>query len=349
MHTLARLTIIAAIATPSLVAAQDIVIDDFASGKASFPATTTVPLRRGVTSNAQIIKDLIDLVPFNMVSISGGGTISSINNGRTSSGKGFIRMNVTVPSGQSLGSIITLKVGLTDQFRFRAVHRGQVSSATASPQPSTITAGTPFTVTVQGTDLGNPVVQTTGLPCHTIAESNRSNTSVRFTLTRLATCTSSQFSFRLTPGAGGNEAPSYPLATGSPAGFSFSYLTPPVGLACSSQPSIGAPRITTPAAGQVLVFGSGTSSPTNIVVRWDSVTATNVAAPNNEWIVSRQVRTTVSRTQPTFGFTTVSTEVRGLSIALPFTIPGTHTVSIRAKNCGTAAPSSSVTFSTAVQ
>jgi hypothetical protein len=338
-----------ALVTPAAVGAQNIVVDDFGSGTTSYSATTTVPLRRGVTTNVQIIKDLIDLVPFNLVSISGGGTISSISNGRTSSGKGFIRMNIAVPSGQSTGSTITLKVGLSDQFKFRAVHRGLVTSVASAPQPSTITPGTPFVVTVQGTDLGNPVVR--AIPCHSIAESNRTNTSVRFTLTRGATCANTSFSFNLAPGTGSGEAPSYPLASGIVSGFAFAYQPPPPsGLACASVPGIGQPIVRTPVAGQTLVFGSGTSSPTNILVRWDSLTNSQTAAPLNEWIVTRRVQS-VRRTSVTSltGFTDVQTEVRGLSVLLPFTVPGTQSVSIRAKNCGTTAPTTTVSFTTAIQ
>jgi hypothetical protein len=49
------------------------------------------------------------------------------------------------------------------------------------------------------------------------------------------------------------------------------------------------------------------------------------------------------------GFVDVQTEVRGLSVSLPFAVPGTQSVSIRAKNCGVAAPTTTVTFTTASQ
>lgn len=349
MRRIARIAMLTALITPAAIGAQNIVIDDFGSGTTSYPASSTVPLRRGVTTNVQIIKDLIDLVPFNMVSISGGGTISSISNGRTSAGRGFIRMNIAVPSGQTTGSTITLKVGLSDQFTFRATHRGLVTSVVSAPQPSTIVPGTPFVVTVQGTDLGNPVVR--AIPCHTIAESNRTNTSVRFTLTRAATCANTSFSFNLTPAAGSAQAPSYPLASGVASGFGFSYQPPPPsGLACASAPGIGQPRISSPAAGQALFFGSGTNSPTNIVIRWDSLTSSQVAAPLNEWIVTRGVQGTRSAIGPSLtGIRSVQTEVRGLSVSLPFSVPGTQSVTIRAKNCGVAAPSTTLTFTTAFQ
>ena len=349
MRRTARIAMIIALVTPAAVAAQDIVVDDFGSGTSSFPASSTVPLRRGVTTNVQIIKDFIDLVPFNLVSISGGGTISSISNGRTSRGKGFIRMNIAVPSGQTTGSTITLKVGLSDQFKFRAVHRGLVTSVASAPQPSTISPGTPFVVTVQGTDLGNPVVR--AIPCHSIAESNRTNTSVRFTLTRAAACANTSFSFALAPGTGSAQAPSYPLASGLASGFGFAYQPPPpAGLACASAPNIGQPIVRTPAAGQTLVFGSGTSSPTNIQIRWDSLTNSQTPAPLNEWIVTRRVQSTRRTSVPSLtGFVDVQTEVRGLSVSLPFTVPGTQSISIRAKNCGTAAPTTTVSFTTAIQ
>jgi hypothetical protein len=349
MRRIARLAMLAALIAPVAAGAQNIVIDDFGSGTTSFPATSTVPLRRGVTTNVQIIKDLIDLVPFNLVSISGGGTISSISNGRTSSGKGFIRMNIAVPSGQSTGSTITLKVGLSDQFRFSAVHRGLISSVVSTPQPATIVPGTPFIVAVQGTDLGNVSVR--AIPCHSIVASNRTNSSVRFTLTHAGTCPNTSYAFALVPGTGTAEAPSYPLASGVASGFAFAYQPPPpVGLACSSAPGIGQTRITAPTAGQTLFFRSGTSSPTNILVRWDSLTNSQVAAPLNEWIVTRRVQSTRGTSVPSLaGFIDVQTEVRGLSVSLPFSVPGTQSVSVRAKNCGVAAPAATLSFTTAFQ
>ena len=325
-------------------------MDDFASGKSTHSLTATVPIRRGVTTNVRIIKDLIDLVPFNLVSITGGGTISGIRNGKVGSGlagKGFIEMNVAVPSGQTLGSTITLKIGLSDEFRFRAVHRGLVTSITKTPDPGTIAPGTAWTATVQGTDLGSPVLGASTPACHTVTVLNRTNTSVQFRLVK-QTCPNTSFTFALTRGSGANEAPSYPLASGVVSGFGFQYDPgPPSGQLCASQPNIGAPRITAPGAGQTLVFGAGTSSPTNIVIRWDSLTNSQTPAPNNEWIVTRRVQNT--RSSLPLAFVNVSTTVRALSVSLPFTIPGSHTVTVRAKNCDVAAPASSVTFSTVVQ
>jgi hypothetical protein len=332
--------------------AQEIIMDDFASGKSSHSLTATVPIRRGVTTNVRIVKDFIDLVPFNLVSITGGGTISGIKNGKTGSGlagKGFIEMNVAVPATQGLGSTITLKVGLNDQFKFRAVHRGLVTSITKTPDPGTIAPGTAWTATVQGTDLGSPVLGSSTPACHTVTVLNRTNTSAQFRLQK-QNCANTSFTFALVKGSGANEAPSYPLSNGVVSGFGFQYDPgPPAGQLCASQASIGAPRITAPSAGQTLVFGGGTASPTNILIRWDSLTNSLTPAPNNEWIVTRRVRNTRSTSLPSLAFIDVSTVVRGLSVSLPFTIPGSHTVTIRAKNCDISAPTSSLTFSTVVQ
>jgi hypothetical protein len=332
--------------------AQGINIKDFDDISRNYGLTQTVPIRRGVTSNVRIAKDFIDLVPFNLVSITGGGTVSSISNGRTPQGKGYIQMNISVPSGQTTGSTITLKVGLSDQFTFQVKHRGLVTALVKAPDPFTVAAGTPWRLTVQGTDLGTPVLSTATLQCHTIAIANRTNTSVQFTLTRSATCAATQYTVRLVGQSSGVDAPTYAIANGSFASFSFRYLQPPdPGLTCASAPNIGPTGIQQPAQGQTLVFSSTTASPRNITIRWDSLTAGQVPAPLNEWIVTRRVPRTSTRGigGPSIGFTNLDTNVRGLSVALPFTIPGTHTVTIRAKNCGLAAPTASVTFTTAVQ
>ena len=328
-----------------------ITVDDFGTGSATFTYTDTPPLRRGVTTRVIIVKDLIDLVSFNDVSISGGGTIGALSNGRTSQGRGYLAMDVTVPSGQNPGSTITLKVGLIDQFRFKAVRRGLVSSVTANPQPSTLQPGTPWVVTFQGTDIGGAVANLAGAPCHTsVAGNNQSSTSMQFTLTRSATCATTTFSVRLGP-SGGNDPATYNLAAGPVAGLTFSYLPPPpAGVACVSDPSVGAPSITAPVTGQVIVFGSGTASPTNITIRWDSLTLNQRQAPNREWIVTRNNASTIGPVigRPTrTSSTTVTIPARTQpSVTQSFSIPGTHSVSIRAKNCGQSAPTSTVTFST---
>ena len=354
MRSLARLSLLAAMLTISLdVGAQGINIKDFDDNSRNYGLTQTVPIRRGVTSNVVIVKDFIDLVPFNLVSITGGGTVSSISNGRNSRGKGFIQMNVSVGANQTTGSTITLKIGLTDQFRFRVTHRGLVTAVVKNPNPQNVAAGTPWQLTLQGTDLGTPVIRTASLACHTVATGARTNTSVVFTLTRAATCPNTQFSVIFAGQSTSTDAPTYVTSSGSLANFAFTYAPPPpVGLACASAPNIGTPVIRTPANSQALIFGAGTISPRNITIRWDSLTTGQIAAPLNEWIVSRRVPNTKTRTGPSLtglGFLNVDTQVTGESVVLPFTIPGTHTVTIRAKNCGQSAPTASVTFTTAFQ
>ena len=336
--------------------AQPITVSDIGSASITYSYPTQTPkLRRGMTSRVMIVKNLIDLVSFSDVSTTGcgQGCLSSFSNGRTNggSGTGFIAMDVTVPSTLSPGSTLRLNVGAIDKFDFRVVHRGLVSSIAANPQPSTLQAGTPWVATVQGTDLGDPVVSPI-FTCHTVAVGARTNSSVQFTLTRQASCSVNVFPFRLAPSAG-DDPPNYRVASGSIAELVFSYVPPPPsGVRCISAPNIGQPVVTTPASAQVIVFGQGTPSPTNILVRWDSLTSPGaVPAPNNEWLVSQTVVTNSLTT--VLGSTTVkgsTTTVRGLSTSLSFSIPGTHRVRIQAKNCGEpGAPSTEVQFSTRYQ
>jgi hypothetical protein len=328
--------------------AQDIFVRDFGSSEISYANGSTPKIRRGMTSRVRIVKDLIDLVPFQMVSASGGATISSLSNGRTSNGTGFLAMDVTVPSGQATNSTITLNVGLSDHFNLTVKHRGLVSSITANPQPSTLQQGTPFVATVQGTDLGDPVADLgSGQTCHSVTVGNRTNTSVQFTLTRLASCSLNSFSLSVDPSAN-DDPPKYLLASGAVPILNFSYIPPPpVGVTCTSNPNLGLPTIRAPGNAQVIVFGSGTPSPTNITIRWDSLTNLTQPAPNNEWIVTRggsQVGggLLIGGGGTKGNFVTVT----GLSKTLSFTIPGTHTISVRPKNCGQNAQTATITFST---
>jgi hypothetical protein len=299
-----------------------------------------------------VIKDLIDLVPFQLVSITGGGSISSLSNGRTSSGTGFIAMDVAVPSNQAPNSTITLNIGLSDKFNMRVVHRGLVSAIVASPQPSTLQVGTPWVATVRGTDLGDAVAHVAAPSCHTAPVlGNRTADSIRFTLTRSATCSTNSFSLTLEPSAN-DDPPKYVLSSGARPTLNFSYIPPPpVGVACTSNPGLGQAVVRTPGNNQVIVFGGGTSSPTNIVIRWDSLTALGQPVPNNEWVVTRGGGTTTASGLLIGGGGAKGTSVTvvGLSKTFAFTIPGTHTISVRPKNCGQNAPATTVTFSTRYQ
>ncbi|HJU75225.1 MAG TPA: hypothetical protein VJ717_15895 [Gemmatimonadaceae bacterium] len=313
---------------------ENISVGDFA-GNLTYNLTATPPIRRGVTSHIVIKKNFIDLVPFNMVNVSGqGASISNLANGN-SGGTGFLALDVTVPGAAALGGQITLNVGLTDHFTFRVVNRGLLSGAvTKTPDPATLQGGTAWVAAVAGTDLGVPVLD--GPICHSVAVSNRTNTSVQFTLQRNATCSTTSFNFRL-KGSATNDPPSWATASGSSSNFGFAYVPPPPsGVACTSDPTIGFPEITSPQNQQVIQFAAGQASPAPVTVTWSANTSNNEPVPNNEWIVSHS---------GTLIKGTVSTTVIGTSKTYTFVLPGDYTITLRPANCGQSAPSKSVSFS----
>jgi hypothetical protein len=321
--------------TPPPHAAENISVGDFA-GNLTYNLSDIPLLRRGVASHIVIRKNFIDLVPFGTVNVSGQGvTLSNLSNGN-SSGTGFLAMDLSVPSSASLGGAVALRVGASDIFQFRVVARGVVSSITKTPDPSSIAPGTQWVVTVNGTDLNTAVPDQ--ITCHTVSTSSRTSSSFNVSVQRGATCNSTTFSFKLKP-FGANDPPSFETSGGQSVDFAFSYAPPPPsGVTCTSAPNIGTPVITSPANQQVIVFGSGTASPTPVTITWNLTTQPgNVPAPNNEWIVSRSG--TGIKGSP-------STTVVGTSKTFNFTLPGTYTVTIKAANCGQSAPSSSITFST---
>ncbi|HEX6050067.1 MAG TPA: hypothetical protein VFZ21_12390 [Gemmatimonadaceae bacterium] len=325
--------------TPVSHFAENIRVVDFASSL-TYSLTQRPPVRRGVTSSISIKKNFIDLVPFGQVSVSGAGaSISNLDNG-TDGGTGYISMRLTVPSNATLGAVITLSVGLIDRFTFRVVNRGVVASVTKNPDPATLQPGTEWTATVTGTDLGGPGLLT--IPCHTVTVPSRSNTSVQYRLRRSATCSTTTFSFRLVPSAT-NDPPTWTTSSGGGTGFAFSYVPPPpTGVTCTSIPNITAPVVTRPLDNQVIVFGSGTASPTRVTVAWEQRTQPgNFLPPNNEWLVTRHTTTQLGTTTSTKPVTVTS-----LSTVLSVAIPEAVTVSVRAKNCGTPGPATTITFST---
>lgn len=326
--------------------AQDIVVRDFGSSEINYPSGNTPKIRRGTTSRVKIIKDLIDLVPFQLVSVTGAGvTLGTITNGKTPAGTGFIQITVTVPAGFNVGSNITLNVGLSDHFALRVVNQGLVTSITANPQPSTINVGTPWTATVNGVDLNGAVPAT--LACHTTSNLTPGATTVTFTVTRNATCATNSFVLNVNSSLN-NDPPKYVTSAGQAPALAFSYIPPPPsGVVCTSIPNIGKPNIRTPSEGQTLVFGAGTTSPTNFTVRWDSLTVNQQAAPNNEWIVSiTPGNTSGGGLLPGTNGKSKHFPVTGLSKTLQVAIPGTHTISVQAKNCGSAANVASASFVT---
>jgi hypothetical protein len=173
--------------------------------------------------------------------------------------------------------------------------------------------------------------------CHTITYSGRTANAVTARLTHNGSCTTSAFGVAL-QGSTGDDPPSYNLAAGPLTGFQFKYAIG--GLACVNQPGIGQPNIRQPLNNQVITFNSGQPSPANVTIRWDSATVNSIAAPNNEWVVQRLVPRGTTSTSLS------STTVKGLSATIAFAVPGTHTVTVRAKNCGESAPGTSVTFTT---
>lgn len=321
------------------VFAQDgITVLDFSNssrGGVTTSLTGTGKLRRGVTSTVVIVKNLIDLVPDGQISVSGGGSLASgITHGRTNAGEGFISMKVSVPSGQAINSTITLNVGLLDHFPFSTVHRAQVSAIAFNPNPTTIQGGTPFVLTITGTDFGSPNLTLAGTACHSASNVTRTATTFTATLQRLSTCTSlGPFGYTLSSTASG-EPGFYAEGDGT---FSFTFgpyvAPPPTGVACVSAPNIGAPVITAPTNNSTINFFTASGSPQTITIVWGRNTDNKVAAPDNEWLV----------TVPTSK--TEVLDIVGTSFSPRLAVPGSYSVTVRAKNCGTSAPSTTVKFS----
>jgi len=320
---------------------NSIFVDDFAVGQRSASLTSTVALRRGVTTKVQITKDFINLVRFEDIGLAGGGSISLLRNGQVNgNGMGFIAMSITVLAGHTVGSSITLVVGSGDRFTFNVVHRGEISTVGKSPDPATVPVRTPWVATIQGTDIGGVVVNPAGVTCHTITHTGRTANAVTVTLTHNATCSTTAFGIAL-QGNSTNDPPSYNLASGAVPGFQFAYA--PAGVACVSQPNLGQPTIQAPLSGQTLFFRSGTTSPVNVRISWDSLTSGDIPAPNNEWIVTLLSQRSALPGNPN------SFTVKGLSTSLRFALPDTHRVTVRAKNCGLSAPGTTFNFSTLFQ
>jgi hypothetical protein len=330
--------------------AQGVFVTDFHSLTAGFfDLSATAHLRRGTTSNVQIVKDLIDLVPFDQVKTSTSGvTISGISNGRTSAGKGFIQFSVTVPATQSLGSTVTIDIGLLDHYKFLVLRKGLIAATpTMTPDPSTVAAGTAVAITVTGTDFGTPSL--TGMTCHTIVPGATSSTSFTASVTRNANCTNNgPFGF-VVNGTGSSDVQPYATST-HVTSFAFpAYKTlPPPPPPCVSAPGIGAPVVTSPTNGQRFEFVQGTTSPQSLTMRWNSITNTNQAAPNNEFIVVLTKTDGIIRTTTRDLSNTVTSKdsllVTALAITRNFVLPGAYQLSIRARNCGDFGPITNVAF-----
>lgn len=350
LRVIAGLTLFVLVAQEGRAQGPGTFVTDFHSTTASFyDLTATGRLRRGTTSSVQIIKDLIDLVPFDQIKTSTGGvTISNKSNGRTSAGKGFIQFSLFVSSTQSLGSTVTIDVGLLDHFKFTVLREGLISNVTFTPDPATVSAGTAIVINGVGSDFGTPAFTT--LPCHTVTMGTTSATAFTATATRSFTCANSgPYGFSVN-GTGTNDAPIY--ATGShQIGFSLaSYKAlPPPPPPCQSVPGIGSPVVTSPTSGQRFEFVQGTTSPQSLTVRWNLLTNSNQAAPNSEFIVvlTRTDATTTLKAEKTL-ITAVATKDSSLVVATSLTrnflLPGAYQLSIRARNCGDFGPIAISTF-----
>ena len=340
---------------PAVLPAQEILVFDFATGTVGNRTgiAGTGVLRRGTTSTVRVVKNFIDLVPNELINVSGGGSISgSITHSRTTGGMGFIEMKIAVPSSQNPGSTITLNVGTSDHFPFKVVRKGLIGERTFSSNPTTLNGGTPFNLTVTGEDLSSDA-QLSAVTCHTAAPIGpRNETGFATTLTKTTNTTNctvgniGPFSFAVTS-SGTNDPSVYATSTGTKT-FTFGpYIAPPPsGVVCTSVPGIGAPNVVTPANGQRIVFGAGASATQAITMRWNRRTqSTNSLAPNNEWIVTLPDQTARSSTS----ITTViqpgtTTTVSDTSLTTNFRVPGSYTVRIRARNCGADAPTTTFSF-----
>jgi len=304
--------------------------------------TNAGTFRRGVTSTVTIVKNFIDLVPDGQINLSGGGTLSPITHGRTSAGEGFISMKVTVPSGQTVGSTITINVGLVDHFAFSVAPTGMISSIGFQPNPTGIVGGTPFVITVNGTDFATMLITQS---CHAFTNPHATATSFTVTATRTSTCASNVGPFTFGVISNSGTPPGFYAKSDGTKSFTFGPYQPnpppPTQVICTTAP-VGAPVITAPTANQTIEFSSTSNATQNVTIAWDrNTTPGNVPAPNNVWLVTYP--TQFNKQGQTL--TTVTDSVIGNSKTIPFHVPGTYTVSVKAKNCGTPGPSSSVRFS----
>jgi len=330
-------TVLVTLSPPVLRAQEGILVTDFSTPHTpvTYPLAGPAKVRRGVTSTVEIVKNLIDLVPFDQIKIhSGPTTISSISNGRTSaSGTGFIRMSMTVPSGLTAGSTVTLDVGFLDHFSFTVLHEGQLSNAPAlSPSPGTVVAGSAITVTGHGVDFGSPNVVAI---CHNVTMGSHDGDSFTATLVRSSTagCVSNNGPFTFSVHGSGTGDPTIYSTVGGTTSFqipAYQIPAPPPGLACASVPNIDGPVITRPVNQQVFSFAQGANARQQINVIWHKKTTSEQSAPNNDWLVS---------------IAGLTTTVRDTVFSQAYLVPGTYTLTIRAKNCDTPAQSSSVSFS----
>ncbi|MEP6733249.1 MAG: hypothetical protein ABJE10_21580 [bacterium] len=348
LHSITLAMTLLALSTPP-ARAQGIFVSDFSNNftsPASFALTATAKLRRGTTSSVTIVKDFIDLVPFGLINVRNGGTIVSRTNGRNAQGKGFITVKISVSATQQVGSTITLDVGASDHFNFSVERTGELTAVALAPNPSTVVAGTPVTINVTGTDLGTPAL--VPIPCHTVTMGNQSATAFTATATRnnSSSCATTNGPFAVSVHGSGANDPVFYTTSQMVSTFPFpAYLIPPPppGVTCVSSPGIGRPIVLSPVNAVVITYAAGASPNQPVTIRWNRHTVGNVLAPNNGWIVTTSLKPQPGFPTPGFGLPN-GADVFDTVVVKTFTLPGTHTVTIRAKNCDVPAPSTTVTF-----
>ncbi|MBL0169913.1 MAG: hypothetical protein IPP90_04140 [Gemmatimonadaceae bacterium] len=334
---------------PAVSPAQGIKVHDFATGTgdAFYELSGSPELRRQHTSTVRIIKDLIDLVPFDQVKAT-GASLSAISNGRTtgSGGRqvGYIEMNVNVPSSASAGGTVQIAVGFSDKFTFKVVRKGLIENVTFNPVPSTVQVGAPIVMTATGVDFGTPNV--VRLACHTVTNVSRggtqANATFTATLTRSSSCSTNPSTYLFGIESTASSDPNTYTQSNADGTWDFHYAAaPPTGVTCVSNPSIGAPAMTAPVNGSTISFAAASTSPTGITVRWSLADRSGQqGAPLNEYLLT--VRHSGGRTLE-------ARTVTGLSAVVTVPIGATVTIDLRAKNCGEPSPTSSLTFTTKYQ
>jgi hypothetical protein len=243
-------------------------------------------------------------------------------------------MSMKVPAGVEAGSTVTLDVGFLDHFNFTVLHTGKLSEAPRFlPSPSTVVAGTEVVVELNnGVDFGNPTIVAI---CHT-ESSPASNPPTNFSASlkrqSSGSCGTNNGPFSLSVhGSGTGDPTVYATDAGTTTFTVPAYLVPPVQqqLTCASVPNISAPIITRPTNEQLFTFAQRADARQNLSVVWAKRTRNSQLAPNNDWIV------TLDGT---------GTTIRDTVFTHAYPVPGTYTVSVRAKNCDTTAGSASVSF-----
>ena len=312
---------------------EGIYVSDFARdpslGPIAFSLTSTGQVREVTTSTVIITKNLVDLVPDQLINATGGTIVgNAISHFQDRLGIGSISMKV-IPSGGP-GSVVTLNVGLSDHFKFNVVREGLISNVSFNPNPTTVPAGGNIVVTVTGAGLSGATVHVSA--CHSVTPGTATNTTIGATLKTQTGCsTAGTFQLNLVPPANDPLAPkNYAMSTAK-AFFTFGPYLPTV--ACTSSPGIVAPTISSPANGQTIKFTSGGSTTQAVSFAWQNGI---VPAPNNQFVV--EVASNISRggTGTTFvsNVALSNDTVKALGTSKSLHVPGTYTLTVKPLNCG---------------